>query len=230
MNRSGCSLARRGLQLVSGLRPVGLCDLRQQVGDLLVMPSGGVLVAQGGLWCGVSQAGADVGAPATSRRPAPAPGNTCAASEFRSASSFDLLQRPTDTLGVLRCPAVGRCHRHPTVELSVAVVVAMAGGHRGGVGDVETDLPERHDRVPHAVDAVRPRPGGSPASPAVNSQVRRPQTTASDACCKNSTRVPSHGGAATAAMSSPWENRTVRPLSYRGSTSGVPGSRRTVNL
>ena len=46
------------------------------------------------------------------RRPAPAPGNTCAASEFRPASSFDLLQRPTDTFGVRRCPAVGRCHRH----------------------------------------------------------------------------------------------------------------------
>lgn len=80
------------------------------------------------------------------------------------------------------------------------------------------------------IDAVRPRPGDSTSqSGRVNSRSGDHQTTASDACCKNSTRVPAHGGAATAAMSPPWENRTVRPLSYRGSTSGVPGSRRTVN-
>jgi len=34
-------------------------------------------------------------------------------------NSLDLLQRSTDTFGVRCCPAVGRCDRHPTGELSV---------------------------------------------------------------------------------------------------------------
>ena len=67
------------------------------------------------------------------------------------------------------------------------------------------------------IDAVRSAPGGSTSqSGRENSRYGDHQTIGSDACCRNSTRVPSHGGSATLAMSAAsvaWLNRTVRPSS-----------------
>lgn len=67
------------------------------------------------------------------------------------------------------------------------------------------------------IDAVRSGPGGSVSqSGRANSRSGDHHTTGSEACCKNSTRGPSHGGVAIRAISAGYvacENRTVRPLS-----------------
>ena len=132
----------------------------------------------------------------------------------------------------------GRCRSHPTlrcgdgdpaVELSVAVLVAVPFRSAGGVGDVArhigADLPERDDRIPAhrgcPVDARRfGQPGGTPrrADPATTTPPGRRRAA------DTSPGFPRQGGeAATAAISAVPDacaKRTVRPLSYRGCTSG----------
>ena len=67
------------------------------------------------------------------------------------------------------------------------------------------------------INAVRSRPGGSLSqSGRLNSRSSDHQTIGSDGCCRNSTRVPSHGDEVSVKIcleSMPCENRTVRPLS-----------------
>ena len=122
-----------------------------------------------------------------------------------------------DAFGVLGGPAVGRGDRGPAVEHVFAVVVAVPAGNRTRVGHIGGDLPERDDRIPpHQRRPVSARRFLQPVRP-VEHQVH-PTTTrwGPTACCRNSTRVPSHGASVSAAISAAslaCENRTVRPLS-----------------
>ena len=104
----------------------------------------------------------------------------------------------------------------PAVEHEVAVVVAVPAGNRRGVRHVGGDLPERDDRIPaHRRRAVAACRFLQPVRP-VEQQIRDHHTIGSDGCCRNSTRVPSHGAAVSPRISSAsvaCENRTVRPLS-----------------
>ena len=69
----------------------------------------------------------------------------------------------------------------------------------------------------HRITGVRSRPGGSfSQSGRLNIRSSDHQTMGSDGCCRNSTRVPSHGASVSptiSAVSVACENRTVRPLS-----------------
>ena len=100
--------------------------------------------------------------------------------------------------GVFRRPAVGRRHRDPTVELAVAIIVAVAGRHSRRVGHVESDLPERDDRVPpHRRGAVASRRFLEPVRPV---EQQSPATTTRWGRMRaagTARAVPGHGGAAT---------------------------------